>query len=482
MRAREPGVRSNIPSLCRVLGSDFNTDGAVKSADLRPRAARWYHAATMASRPRLEPARRVRRSFLKTAAAAPPPRRSPARPRSHRPRDSAQATGGGAPLMAYVGTFSSPLRDVLPTQVDLPPGNGRGIHIFEVDRATGALAPRGTFDLGTSPSCLALNRAATRLYSSNETDRVGEGKEGTVSAFAIGRADGRLTELNTVASGGAGPHLCERASVGEVPARGQLLRRLRGGAADSRRRPPRARDRREAGCRHGGAEKVRQRAARELRVQRPRPDARAHDPGRSIRALRPARGPGARSDLRVEVRRSARRAHARRSPRSGAAAGRRPAALRVSSRRALALLHPGGRLHHRRSSTGTARAGASRRGRPSRACRPAMPAATSARRYSCRPTAGSCTAATGCTTASGSSPWAATGELTFVADEWTRGNYPRSFAFDPTGGSSIAATSGPTTSPCSARTRRPAGWPFTGQYTPVGNPSSIVFADLAKAR
>ena len=45
--------------------------------------------------------------------------------------------------MAYVGTFSSPLRDVLPTQVDLPPGNGRGIHLFQVDRATGALTPRG---------------------------------------------------------------------------------------------------------------------------------------------------------------------------------------------------------------------------------------------------------------------------------------------------------------------------------------------------
>ena len=37
-------------------------------------------------------------------------------------------------LFAYVGTFSSPLRDVLPTQVDLPPGNGRGIHLFRVDR------------------------------------------------------------------------------------------------------------------------------------------------------------------------------------------------------------------------------------------------------------------------------------------------------------------------------------------------------------
>ena len=45
-------------------------------------------------------------------------------------------------LIAYVGTYSSPLHDVRPTQVDLPPGNGRGIHLFEVDRATGAIAAR----------------------------------------------------------------------------------------------------------------------------------------------------------------------------------------------------------------------------------------------------------------------------------------------------------------------------------------------------
>jgi len=118
---------------------------------------------------------------------------------------NAQLHGGKAPLMAYVGTFSSPLRDVLPTQVDLPPGNGRGIHLFHVDRSTGALMPAGVYELGTSPNCLALNAAGTRLYSTNETDHVGEGNEGTVSAFAINRADGQLTLLNTVRSGGAGP-------------------------------------------------------------------------------------------------------------------------------------------------------------------------------------------------------------------------------------------------------------------------------------
>ena len=109
------------------------------------------------------------------------------------------------PLMAYVGTFSSPLRDVLPTQVDLPPGNGRGIHLFQVNPITGVMTPSGVHELGTSPSCLALNAAGTRLYSANETDHVGDGTEGTVSAFAINRADGQLKLLNTVRSGGAGP-------------------------------------------------------------------------------------------------------------------------------------------------------------------------------------------------------------------------------------------------------------------------------------
>ncbi len=142
---------------------------------------------------------RSRRSFLKTSVAL---------AGTSRLKDClAQAQSGEAarPLVAYVGTFSSPLRDVLPTQVDLPPGNGRGIHVFEVNRATGAMRPAGIHEMGTSPSCLALNASGTRLYSANETDRLGDHKEGTVSAFGISRADGKLEPLNTVGSGGAGP-------------------------------------------------------------------------------------------------------------------------------------------------------------------------------------------------------------------------------------------------------------------------------------
>jgi 6-phosphogluconolactonase (cycloisomerase 2 family) len=117
----------------------------------------------------------------------------------------AEPAGDAGPLLAYVGTFSSPLRDVPPTQVDLPPGNGRGIHLFRVDRDTGAMTAAGVHEMGTSPSCLALNAAGTRLYSANETDRAGAQKEGSVSAFAIDRATGKLEPLNTVRSGGAGP-------------------------------------------------------------------------------------------------------------------------------------------------------------------------------------------------------------------------------------------------------------------------------------
>jgi 6-phosphogluconolactonase (cycloisomerase 2 family) len=142
--------------------------------------------------------RSTRRSFLKTSAvlagAAP------------WPRSTAQTrAAAAAPLVAYIGTFSSPLRDTLPTQVDLPPGNGRGIHLFTVDRTRGGLAPLGIVEIGTSPNCLVLNADGTRLYSTNETDRVGEDRQGTVSAFAVNRTDGSLKLLNTVRSGGAGP-------------------------------------------------------------------------------------------------------------------------------------------------------------------------------------------------------------------------------------------------------------------------------------
>ena len=94
----------------------------------------------------MTPADDSRRSFLKSAAALAGTAPLVGGLLRAQPKDAA------APLLAYVGTFSSPLRDVPPTQVDLPPGNGRGIHLFRVDRGTGALSAAGVHAMGTSPS------------------------------------------------------------------------------------------------------------------------------------------------------------------------------------------------------------------------------------------------------------------------------------------------------------------------------------------
>lgn len=110
-----------------------------------------------------------------------------------------------APLMAYVGTYSSPKAFMRKEEQLLPAGNGRGIHLFKVDRATGALTPAGLYAQKTSPTCLVFNAAKTRLYSTNATDLFEGTDSGSISAFAVDPKDGQLTLLNTVASGGMGP-------------------------------------------------------------------------------------------------------------------------------------------------------------------------------------------------------------------------------------------------------------------------------------
>ena len=117
----------------------------------------------------------------------------------------AQTADRQRPLIAYVGTYTSPLKNMRPTQVDLPPGNGRGIHLFEVDRASGEMTPYDIYLMGTSPSALAFDKNKTHLYSANETERTGENEAGSVSAFEVSQTDGKLKLLNSVSSGGKGP-------------------------------------------------------------------------------------------------------------------------------------------------------------------------------------------------------------------------------------------------------------------------------------
>ena len=72
------------------------------------------------------------------------------------------------------------------------------------------------------------------------------------------------------------------------------------------------------------------------------------------------------------------------------------------------------------------------------------------------------------------------GELTYVTEEWTRGDYPRSFAFDPTGQFLYSCNQRADNIAIFAVDRATGGLRFTDQYVPVGNPSAMVFLDLAR--
>jgi 6-phosphogluconolactonase len=96
---------------------------------------------------------------------------------------------------AYVGTYT--------TAVD-GPANGEGIYLFETDSLTGELHNRRLVARTPSPSWLAFHPSRKFLYAVNEVDNYG-GKSGSVTGFAIDRATGDLRALNTVSSEGATP-------------------------------------------------------------------------------------------------------------------------------------------------------------------------------------------------------------------------------------------------------------------------------------
>jgi 6-phosphogluconolactonase len=70
---------------------------------------------------------------------------------------------------------------------------------------------------------------------------------------------------------------------------------------------------------------------------------------------------------------------------------------------------------------------------------------------------------------------AKSGAVTRVGEEWTRGDYPRSFTLDPSGKFLVCCnqrSDALTTYRVEEGGRKLA---FTGQYTPVGSPAIIVF-------
>jgi 6-phosphogluconolactonase (cycloisomerase 2 family) len=76
----------------------------------------------------------------------------------------------------------------------------------------------------------------------------------------------------------------------------------------------------------------------------------------------------------------------------------------------------------------------------------------------------------------------ANGALAFAAETWTRGDYPRSFGFDPTGRFLYCCNQRADAVTVFRVDRQTGGLDFTGFYGPVGNPSMIVLLDLAAVR
>jgi len=389
----------------------------------------------------------------------------------------AQPKEPGAPLLAYVGTFSSPLRDTLPTQVDLPPGNGRGIHIFRVDRGTGALTAAGIHEMGTSPSHLAINANGTRLYSANETDRIGKDKEGTVTACAIDPKDGSLKPLNTVRSGGAGPTFVSLHPTGKL----LLVANYFGGSIaalpvlDDGKLDEPTDVKVDAG--KIGPTRATHAPAGSFAIS-------GHDRTHAHQILTDSAG---RFVLHVDL--GLDRIFVWKfDPKTGRFTANDPAftSLPPGDGPRHVDFHPNGKWMYSVQEEGStivrfdydAEAGKL----TARQTIPTLP----------RGYAGSNFCSEILVSADGRFVYVGNrlhdsigifavgenGDLKPVADEWTRGNYPRSFAFDPTG-EFLYCCNQRADHVAVFRTDRKSGLlAFTGQYVPVGNPSCVVFLDL----
>ena len=100
---------------------------------------------------------------------------------------SMTAQAQSAKEIMYVGTYST--------------RGSEGIYVFEFDRKAGTMQPIQATTNGKSPSFLALHPTGKYLYAVNE----GAGQTGSVSAYAIDRATGKIQFLNTQSSLGGGP-------------------------------------------------------------------------------------------------------------------------------------------------------------------------------------------------------------------------------------------------------------------------------------
>ena len=98
---------------------------------------------------------------------------------------------GKGDWFAYIGTYTR--------------GKSKGIYAFRFSPSTGAATEIGLVAETSNPSFLVVHPNQQFLYAANEDSNYQGQSAGSVSAFAIDRATGRLKHLNTVSTKGAGP-------------------------------------------------------------------------------------------------------------------------------------------------------------------------------------------------------------------------------------------------------------------------------------
>jgi 6-phosphogluconolactonase len=113
-------------------------------------------------------------------------------------------------LRVYVGTYTEAIRF---GTGELFQGQGQGIHIFRLDKETGALDAMGVTQGVKNPSYVCTHPSGNFLYAVNELKSYEGGEGGTVSAFSVDRPSGALKFLNLQPTRGADPcHVATDAS------------------------------------------------------------------------------------------------------------------------------------------------------------------------------------------------------------------------------------------------------------------------------
>lgn len=108
---------------------------------------------------------------------------------------SSQRRPSRGKVFAYVGTDTSAIDGK---------ANGKGMYLFEMDLTSGQLSLVKLVAEARNPSWLCLDPSQRYLYTVNEISDY-EGKNGSVSAYAVDPSNGDLRLLNTISSQGAGP-------------------------------------------------------------------------------------------------------------------------------------------------------------------------------------------------------------------------------------------------------------------------------------